>query len=88
MVGNISPAISSCEHTLNTQRYADRVKELKKPQENVPMNAADRLARELMLPRLNQNSTKQIVDTNPKSNIVQILLLKNISVMMKTLVLK
>ena len=31
MIGNISPAISSCEHTLNTLRYADRVKELTKP---------------------------------------------------------
>ena len=31
MIGNVSPAESSCEHTLNTLRYADRVKELKKP---------------------------------------------------------
>ena len=29
MIGNISPAYSSCEHTLNTLRYADRVKEMK-----------------------------------------------------------
>eukprot|EP00667_Euglena_gracilis_P002823 EG_transcript_2827 len=29
MIANISPAASSCEHTLNTLRYADRVKELK-----------------------------------------------------------
>ena len=28
MIGNVSPASSSCEHTLNTMRYADRVKEL------------------------------------------------------------
>lgn len=31
MIGNISPSLSCCEHTLNTLRYADRVKELKKP---------------------------------------------------------
>ncbi|XXQ35308.1 Kinesin-like protein [Plasmodiophora brassicae] len=31
MVANISPNSGSCEHTLNTLRYADRVKELKKP---------------------------------------------------------
>ncbi len=31
MIGNISPCSSSSEHTLNTLRYADRVKELKKP---------------------------------------------------------
>lgn len=30
MIGNVSPASGSCEHTLNTLRYADRVKELKK----------------------------------------------------------
>ena len=30
MIGNISPSNASSEHTLNTLRYADRVKELKK----------------------------------------------------------
>jgi kinesin family protein 2/24 len=30
MIANISPASGSCEHTLNTLRYADRVKELRK----------------------------------------------------------
>lgn len=30
MIGNISPNINSSEYTLNTLRYADRVKELKK----------------------------------------------------------
>lgn len=29
MIANISPNIDSCEHTLNTLRYASRVKELK-----------------------------------------------------------
>lgn len=32
MIGNISPSSSSSEYTLNTLRYADRVKELKKPE--------------------------------------------------------
>jgi len=30
MIANISPASSCCEQTLNTLKYADRVKELKK----------------------------------------------------------
>lgn len=30
MIANVSPALGCCEPTLNTLRYADRVKELKK----------------------------------------------------------
>ena len=30
MIANISPSNQSCEHTLNTLRYAARVKELRK----------------------------------------------------------
>lgn len=30
MIANISPTQSNCENTLNTLRYADRVKELKR----------------------------------------------------------
>ena len=33
MIANVSPANSCCENTLNTLRYADRVKELKKGQD-------------------------------------------------------
>jgi kinesin family member 2/24 len=34
MIGNISPSNNSCENTLNTLRYADRIKELKKGPNN------------------------------------------------------
>jgi len=35
MIANISPASGSCEHTLNTLRYADRVKELRRSQGSI-----------------------------------------------------
>jgi kinesin family protein 2/24 len=47
MIGNISPSFKDCEYTLNTLRYADRVKELK----NGPKKDVD----ELMLPRNSKN---------------------------------
>ena len=37
MIGNISPALKSCEHTLNTLRYAERIKELKKEKDHQPL---------------------------------------------------
>jgi len=60
MIGNISPSSNACEHTLNTLRYADRVKELKKPagESGPPLSQMDLLAQQLMLPRQNKNSTK------------------------------
>ena len=59
MIGNVSPAQGSCEHTLNTLRYADRVKELKKGGDSdKPLTNSERLAKELMLPRLQSKSKK------------------------------
>lgn len=46
MIANVSPSGGSCEHTLNTLRYADRVKELRKeramraPSQVTPGNGA------------------------------------------------
>ena len=58
MIGNISPAESSCEHSLNTLRYSDRVKELKSGEEGngKKLSTKELLAKELMLPRLSSQS--------------------------------
>ena len=58
MIGNISPSLSACEHTLNTLRYADRVKELKKNHGKESKDSRDHLARALMLPRQMKNSAR------------------------------
>lgn len=62
MIGNISPNSLSCENTLNTLKYADRVKELKKPnkdQQIMQLNNLDQMSKELMLPRHNVNITQK-----------------------------
>lgn len=52
MIANVSPALTCCEPTLNTLRYADRVKELKKdPALKREANKGDELSKELMLAR-------------------------------------
>jgi hypothetical protein len=58
MIGNVSPGEVNCEYTLNTLRYADRVKELK----NEKIKKKD----ELMLPR--QRVSKPITKTLGNSN--------------------
>jgi len=67
MIGNISPCGSSCEHTLNTLRYADRVKELKKPNNselNSQLTSLDQLSRQLMLPRQDSKLIFHILFSN------------------------
>ena len=60
MIGNVGPCKSCQEHTLNTLRYADRVKELKKE---------DRVAgNELMLPRAGGNSTIEYIKKEEEDN--------------------
>ena len=62
MIANVSPANSCTEHTLNTLRYADRVKEMKKDGDaNVyprSANKGDQMSRELMLARQTHNTKK------------------------------
>lgn len=57
MIGNISPSICSTDHTLNTLRYADRVKELKKNGKKRE-SKDEKIARQMMLPRFSKVSNK------------------------------
>jgi len=71
MIANVSPAASCCEHTLNTLRYADRVKELRKGPSNTqaPVDHFDQLSKELMLPRQTNNVTRIPVAKEAKYTI-------------------
>ena len=63
MIANISPASNCSEHTLNTLRYADRVKELKKDGTLGPrVKKDDRAANELGLARRTGNSRMIAID--------------------------
>ncbi len=57
MIGNISPGEINCEYTLNTLRYADRVKELK--------NEKGKKKDELMLPRQRASKNTNRTQVNP-----------------------
>ena len=66
MIANVSPALSCCEPTLNTLRYADRVKELKKdPALREAAIAGDELSKELMLAR--QGNNTRIIKVDQKT---------------------
>jgi kinesin family protein 2/24 len=63
MIANISPASNCCEHTLNTLRYADRVKDLKgEGGVKKPLTNEDKKAKEMMLARDNAKSKMVAVD--------------------------
>ena len=66
MIANVSPPLSCCEPTLNTLRYADRVKELKKDP-SLKTGDADGLSKELMLAR--QNKNVRIIEIDQKTGL-------------------
>ena len=64
MIANVSPASNCSEHTLNTLRYADRVKELKKDiaRKNSAGSNEDRKTKELGLARTKKNTRQVAID--------------------------
>ena len=69
MIANISPCLSCSEHTLNTLRYADRVKELRKSKSEKDSNNInnkkdpnDVLADLLLMPRQHNKALKYTVE--------------------------
>jgi kinesin family protein 2/24 len=68
MVANISPCLSCSEHTLNTLRYSDRVKELRKDKSEretytkEEKDPSDLFAQMLMMPRQHGKTVKYNVD--------------------------
>jgi kinesin family protein 2/24 len=68
MIANISPCLSCSEHTLNTLRYSDRVKELRKDKSEretytkEEKDPSDLLAQMLMMPRQHGKTVKYNVD--------------------------
>ena len=86
MIANISPALGCSEHTLNTLRYASRVKELRAKPEikigqgniNLNFNKNEKdgnnkldLATIMMMPRQHDNTIKYDVDGNNVNNNTQ-----------------
>jgi kinesin family protein 2/24 len=73
MIANISPCLSCVEHTLNTLRYADRVKELRRDkEERVRENVQDpneMLANILMMPRLHSKTVKYNVNVDKNNQV-------------------
>ena len=66
MIGNISPNSGSSEHTLNTLRYADRVKELKNAN-GKKLSKRELKQKELMLTRQGSKNVKKLrCDQNGK----------------------
>jgi kinesin family protein 2/24 len=75
MIANISPSLSCSEHTLNTLRYADRVKELRKDRvekessyTNIEKDPSELLANLMMMPRQHNKTVKYNVDLRKNSS--------------------
>jgi len=70
MIANISPSSTCNEHTLNTLRYADRVKELRKEKSDtdIEKDPSDVLAQMLLMPRQHNKTVKYNVEKQKTQN--------------------
>jgi kinesin family protein 2/24 len=75
MIANISPSLSCSEHTLNSLRYADRVKELRKDRAekessytNIEKDPSELLANLMMMPRQHNKTVKYNIDLRKNSS--------------------
>ena len=71
MIANVAPTNSCCELSLNTLRYADRVKELSSSSKKdaKPLSVQEQLSNKLMLPRGHyQQSARGTNLANPSNN--------------------
>jgi len=75
MIANVSPCLSCSEHTLNTLRYADRVKELRKEKNDREYLAKEErdpsevLAQMLMMPRQHTKTVKYNLEVKKNMGI-------------------
>jgi kinesin family protein 2/24 len=74
MIANVSPCLGCSEHTLNTLRYADRVKELRKERTDKDVvkeekDPSEVLAQMLMMPRQHTKTVKYNLEVKRNTGI-------------------
>lgn len=68
MIATVSPSSANCEHTINTLRYADRVKELKGPSNLVAEEFKE--IREIPSPMANKLIPPSTIPVRSNTNII------------------
>ncbi len=68
MIANISPSTSCCENSLNTLRYADRVKEMKRDRSSFMIPAQEMRANVPRASNQDARMSKQVLSSSGQSN--------------------